>query len=117
MAEEAKCPCSASCPIDSVLKLLGGKWKLQIICSLFYDGPTRFNTLKKKLTGVSNCALSNALKQLEEDGLVTRIQYNEVPPHVEYKIEPCCEPLIQIVEQLTAWNARRNEMQGGHCND
>ena len=107
MQEEAKCPCVADCPIDIVLKLIGGKWKLQIICALFYDGPTRFNTLKRKLAGISNAALANALKQLEDDQLITRIQYNEVPPHVEYRIEPCCQTLIRIVEQLTAWNQER----------
>lgn len=105
--KKAICPCHENCPIDSVFKLIGGKWKLQILCSLYNDGPLRFNTLKNKLAGVSNAALTNALKQLEEDGLISRIQFNEIPPHVEYDIEPCCESLIQIVGQLTAWNAER----------
>lgn len=105
--KKAICPCHETCPIDSVVKLIGGKWKLQILCSLYNDGPLRFNTLKNKLVGVSNAALTNALKQLEEDGLISRIQFNEIPPHVEYDIEPCCESLIQIVGQLTAWNAER----------
>ena len=107
MEKEAKCPCLERCPINMVLKLLGGKWKLQIICALYNDGPTRFNTLKRKLDGVSNAALTNALKELEEDELITRIQYNEIPPRVEYDIEPCCQTLMPIIEQLTAWNYER----------
>lgn len=107
MEKETKCPCLETCPINMVLKLLGGKWKLQIICALYNDGPTRFNTLKRKLDGVSNAALTNALKALEEDELITRIQYNEIPPRVEYDIEPCCQTLMPIIEQLTTWNYER----------
>lgn len=105
--KKAVCPCQKNCPIESVVKLVGGKWKLQILCSLYNDGPLRFNALKNRLAGVSNAALVNALKQLEEDGLIGRIQFNEIPPHVEYNIEPCCESLVQIAGQLAAWNANR----------
>ena len=104
---ETKCPCLETCPINMVTKLLGGKWKLQILCSLYNDGPTRFNTLRNKLDGVSNAALTNALKELEQDKLVIRTQYNAIPPHVEYSIAPCCNTLIPIIEQLTTWNYER----------
>ena len=107
MTGEDKCPCLETCRIDSVLKLIGGKWKLQIICSLYSDGPTRFNTLKRKLYGISNAALTNALRELEEASLITRVQYNEVPLRVEYDIEPCCRALMPIVEQLTTCNYER----------
>lgn len=112
MGNEEKCPCLEICPIHMVLKLLGGKWKLQIICALYNDGPTRFNTLKRKLDGVSNAALTNALKELEEDRFISRIQYNEIPPHVEYDILPCCETLMPIIEQLTTWNYERLLSEG-----
>ena len=107
MKKEDTCPCLETCPINMVLKLLGGKWKLQIICSLYNDGPTRFNTLKRKLDGISNAALTNALKELEDDKLIIRIQYNEIPPRVEYDIEPCCQTLMPIIDQLAAWNLER----------
>lgn len=107
MTKKDYCPCMELCPINSVLKLIGGKWKLQIICALYNDGATRFNLLKRKLTGISNAALSNALKELEEDQLIVRTQYNEIPPHVEYDIDPSCHSLIPIIEQLTTWNYER----------
>lgn len=107
MTTETKCPCLETCPINMVLKLIGGKWKLQILCALYNDGTTRFNTLKKKMDGISNAALANALKELEEDKLIFRTQYNEIPPRVEYSLAPCCNTLMPIIEQLTTWNYER----------
>ena len=89
------------------MDLLGGKWKLQVLCALTNDGVTRFNTLKRKLDGVSNAALSTVLKELEGNKLIRRTQYNEIPPHVEYEAEPCCITLIPILEELTTWNYHR----------
>lgn len=101
------CPCCSACPINIAIATLGGKWKLQIICALYNDGATRFNALKRKLLGISNAALTNALKELESDGLINRIQFNEIPPHVEYEAAPCCTTLMPIINELCAWNLNR----------
>ena len=63
------CPCMETCPLNRALGLIGGKWKMQILCALSNNGPTRYNRLKKTLDGVSNTVLANALRELEEDGL------------------------------------------------
>ncbi len=98
------CPCMETCPLNRALSLIGGKWKMQILCSLYNNGPTRYNQLKKTLDGVSNTVLANALRELEEDRLVTRTEYLEVPVRVEYSITEPCRRLIPILDQLGNWS-------------
>ena len=98
------CPCMDACPLNRALGLIGGKWKMQILCSLYNNGPTRYNQLKKTQDGVSNTVLANALRELEEDRLVTRREYLEVPVRVEYAITEPCKRLIPILDQLGDWS-------------
>ncbi|WP_206458039.1 winged helix-turn-helix transcriptional regulator [Anaerovorax sp. IOR16] len=98
------CPCSDICPLEDAMRIIGGKWKVQILCSLYRDGSTRFNELKRKMKGISNTMLANALKELEQDGLVKREQFMEIPPHVEYTATPKCDGLIPILIQLAQWS-------------
>ena len=83
LMEHENCPCMETCPLNRAMALIGGKWKMQILCSLYNNGPTRYNQLKKALDGVSNTVLANALRELEGDGLVHRQEYLEVPVRVE----------------------------------
>ena len=73
-----------NCPVTPVVQMLQGKWKLQILYELCIKCPMRFGELKKVLKPITNTALTNALKELEGDELVQRIQYNEMPLRVEY---------------------------------
>ncbi len=97
------CPCLSTCPLSNSMELIGGKWKMQIICSLNSSGATRYNHLKKKMDGVSNTVFSKALKELEESGLVRRKEYLEVPIRVEYETTEACDKLIPILESLSDW--------------
>lgn len=97
------CPCMEACPLNRALALIGGKWKMQILCSLHNNGPTRYNRLKKTLDGVSNTVLAAALKELERDGLVTRCEFLEVPVRVEYQVTEPGRVLIPILDQLGDW--------------
>ena len=98
------CPCMDTCPLNRALTLIGGKWKMQILCSRSTNGPTRYNQLKKTLDGVSNTVLANALRELETDGLVERREFLEVPVRVEYAITEPCRQLIPILDQLGNWS-------------
>ena len=91
-------------PLNRAMGLIGGKWKMQILCSLYNNGPTRYNQLKKTLDGVSNTVLANALRELEGDGLVKRREYLEVPVRVEYEITEPCRRLIPILDELGNWS-------------
>ena len=64
------CPCMEKCPLHHAMQLIGGKWKVQILCAVCNAGAIRYNALRGKLDGVSNTVLSSALRELERDGLV-----------------------------------------------
>ncbi|WP_286733573.1 winged helix-turn-helix transcriptional regulator [Intestinimonas sp. UBA1698] len=98
------CPCMETCPLNRALGLIGGKWKMQILCALSNNGPTRYNRLKKTLDGVSDTVLANALRELEEDGLVLRREYLEVPVRVEYEITAPGRALVPILDRLGDWS-------------
>ncbi|WP_094762367.1 MULTISPECIES: winged helix-turn-helix transcriptional regulator [Intestinimonas] len=98
------CPCMETCPLNRALGLIGGKWKMQILCALSNNGPTRYNRLKKTLDRVSNTVLANALRELEEDGLVLRREYLEVPVRVEYEITAPGRALVPILDRLGDWS-------------
>lgn len=103
-AASVHCPCNnEACPLEKAMSVIGGKWKVQIICALYGDGPIRFNEIKRRLAGLSNTVLASALKDLEECGLIVRHQYLEVPPRVEYSATDKCGDLIPLLTQLAQW--------------
>ena len=112
------CPCLEKCPLNYAMSIIGGKWKMQIICALNNKGTLRYNQLRRKMDKISNTALAAALKELEEEGLVTRKVYMEVPIKVEYSTTELCDRLMPILESLSDWGeelmiARRLETPSG----
>ncbi|MBQ2644683.1 winged helix-turn-helix transcriptional regulator [bacterium] len=91
------------CPIKYLTKVLGGRWKLPILCILEMGGTVRFGQIKKKLGNVSNVMLSQSLRELEHDGIITRHQYNEVPPHVDYTMTKKGKKVIPALSMLGDW--------------
>ena len=77
------CPCMEKCPLHYAMSLIGGKWKVQILCSVTNAGTIRYNALRGKLAGISNTVLASSLRELERDGLILR--------------------LLPILEQLSDW--------------
>ena len=98
------CPCMETCPLNRAMALIGGKWKMQILCALSNNGALRYNRLKRSLDGVSNTVLASALRELERDGLVGRRENLEVPVRVEYEITEPCRRLIPILDELGNWS-------------
>ena len=101
------CPCMEKCPLHYAMSLIGGKWKVQILCSVTNAGTIRYNALRGKLDGISNTVLSSALRELERDGLILRREYLEVPVRVEYAPTEDCRRLLPILEQLSDWAEAR----------
>ena len=99
----ALCPCDENCPIGDALRMIGGRWKLRILCTLTVDGTQRYNDLSQKLGGISPTMLSSSLKELEQDGLISRTQYPEVPVRVEYGITARGAELWPILHRLAHW--------------
>ncbi|MDR0722173.1 MAG: helix-turn-helix transcriptional regulator [Treponema sp.] len=98
-----QCPCLAYCPLKKTMSVIGGKWKVPILCALHQDGTTRYNELKRKMRGITNTMLASSLKELEACGLIQRTQYPEMPVRVEYTLTSACDTLIPILNQLAHW--------------
>lgn len=104
---EYDCPCLERCPLHEAMRCIGGKWKAQILCALAASGSLRYNALRRKLDGVSNTVLAQALRELEADGLIRRTEYLEVPVRVEYTITENGKGVIPILDQLSLWVEQR----------
>ena len=89
-------------PVATTVALIGSKWKLLILRNLMAR-PWRFNELKKDLNGVSQKVLTDSLRSLEEDGIVTRTVYPEVPPRVEYALSDLGESMRPIIDVMQRW--------------
>lgn len=97
-----------ACPVATTVALIGSKWKLLIMRDLL-SRPWRFNELKKDLDGISQKVLTDSLRSMEEDGLITRTVYPEVPPRVEYALSDLGKSLKPILDSMVAWgNSYKN---------
>jgi DNA-binding HxlR family transcriptional regulator len=99
------------CPVATTVQLIGSKWKLLIIRNLLAR-PWRFNELKKSLDGISQKVLTDSLRSLEEDGIITRTVYPEVPPRVEYALSELGESMRPILSSMEQWGeAYKNTLE------
>ncbi len=90
------------CPVATTVSLIGNKWKLLILRNLRIR-PWRFNELRKSLDGISQKVLTESLRQMEADGIITRTVYPEVPPRVEYALSALGESMRPILDAMQAW--------------
>lgn len=95
-----------NCPVRRTLDLMQGKWTLYVIFELSKADILRFGALKKKLPGITNTMLTSTLRFLEEHGLVTRVQYNEIPPCVEYSLSEAGKALYPIFVEMGNWGSK-----------
>lgn len=91
-----------ACPVATTVQLIGSKWKLLIMRNLLAR-PWRFNELKKDLEGISQKVLTDSLRSMEDDGIITRTVYPEVPPRVEYALSELGESMRPIMNSMEAW--------------
>ena len=95
-----------SCPIYKVMELFQGKWTVWILFELSRHETMRFGELKKAISGISNTMLASTLKDLEEKKLIERIQYNEIPPHVEYMATEKAKELQAVFQAMSDWGSK-----------
>ena len=86
-----------ACPVATAVALIGGKWKLLILRNL---SPWRFNELQRDLDGISQKVLTDSLRQMIDDGLVYRHDYQELPPRVEYRLTDLGTKMLPIIDAL-----------------
>jgi DNA-binding HxlR family transcriptional regulator len=90
------------CPIEKTMSVLAGKWTFVILRDLFY-GPRRFGELQRSLSGISPRTLSIRLKELEEEGILQRKIFSEIPPHVEYSLTEKGLALKPVFDAMKEW--------------
>jgi len=88
--------------VETTLAFLDSKWKLPIICNLLL-GPKRFGELQRSVGAISKKVLSENLRSMEGDGLLTRRAYTEIPPRVEYRLTEVGYSFIPVIDSLCKW--------------
>ena len=92
-----------NCPVATTVQLIGNKWKLLIIRNLRMEDKQRFNQLLKTIPGISQKVLTENLRAMEADGLITRTVYPEVPPRVEYALSELGNSMRPIMDAMEVW--------------
>ena len=90
------------CPVATTLMLIGNKWKIFIIQQLM-EKPFRFGDLRRAIPGISEKVLTDNLRAMEKDGLITRTVFPEVPPHTEYKLSDLGNSMRPIIDSMATW--------------
>jgi DNA-binding HxlR family transcriptional regulator len=93
-----------TCSMEAALSVISGKWKLKILNQLL-NGPMRYSEINRKVNGITEKMLSQQLRELEEDNIITRKVYPEVPPRVEYSFTDMGKELVDIFYALEKWGS------------
>lgn len=95
-----------TCPVTATMKVLGGKWKPILINAIYFTSPARFGELKRSVVGITQSMLTSQLRELEDDGIITRKIYAEIPPRVEYTLTEFGLTLSPIIESMAEWGTQ-----------
>ncbi|WJH36104.1 helix-turn-helix transcriptional regulator [Paenibacillus sp. CC-CFT747] len=98
--------------VELTLKVIGGKWKPVILCHLT-DGVHRFGELKREMPDITQKMLTQQLRELEQDGIIDRTVYQQVPPKVEYSLTEYGQTLKEVLVVMAEWGIRHEERTGG----
>ncbi len=101
---------SPGCAVEAAINLIDGKWKCVVLWHLLVDGTLRFNELRRRIPGVTQRMLTNQLRELEADGLISRTVYPVVPPKVEYALTDMGRGLEPILSALRDWGDKHMEL-------
>ena len=102
------------CPLEYGMNIFGGKWKPRIICILNHKGTMRYGDIRKELVNLTDTVLSGALKELVDDGIVTRVQYDEIPPKVEYSLSEKGRSVVPILQSICEWSSIVHRIDEDH---
>ena len=94
------------CGLKKVLNIIGGKWKILLLCVIDDKGVMRYGELRRAVYGITNTMLAQSLKEMEEDGLIERKQYREMPVRVEYSLTEKAPSMLPILRELKHWGEK-----------
>ncbi|REC42685.1 winged helix-turn-helix transcriptional regulator [Chryseobacterium pennipullorum] len=100
-----------NCGLSVTLSMIGGRWKINILAYLLNDQKLRYSQLKEKLVGISERILSSKLKELENDALIEKIEYEGFPPKVEYMLTKKGNSLKELIDLMNLWGDQLNDKQ------
>jgi DNA-binding HxlR family transcriptional regulator len=92
-----------TCPVTATMKVLGGKWKPILINAIYFTAPARFGELKRSVVGITQSMLTQQLRELEDDGIINRKIYAEIPPKVEYTLTEFGLTLSPVILTMAKW--------------
>lgn len=92
------------CPLEYGLTIFGGKWKPRIICLLAEKKTLRYRGLQREMVNITDAVLAESLKKMQQDGLITRRQYDEIPPRVEYSLTDKGWSVVPILQSICQWS-------------
>ena len=98
-----------ACPVATTVGLIGSKWKLLIMRDVL-TGPKRFGELQRSLEGISQKVLTDCLRDMEQDGILMRTAYPEVPPRVEYSLSEIGDAMRPIIREMEKWGRDYKQM-------
>jgi DNA-binding HxlR family transcriptional regulator len=94
------------CPIDYGLGIFGGRWKPRIVCVLSTKDRMRYSEIRKSLGNITDAVLAGMLRELTADDVISRTQYNEIPPRVEYALTDIGRSVLPILQSICEWSAQ-----------
>ncbi|WP_298117511.1 helix-turn-helix domain-containing protein [Flavobacterium sp.] len=95
-----------SCPVTATMHVIGGKWKPILINAIYQTTPARFGELKRSVVGITQSMLTSQLRELEDDGIIARKIYAEIPPKVEYTLTEFGMTLSPILQSMGEWGIK-----------
>lgn len=95
-----------SCPVTATMHVIGGKWKAILINAIYQTSPARFGELKRSVAGITQSMLTSQLRELEDDGIINRKIYAEIPPKVEYTLTEFGLTLSPIIQSMGEWGVK-----------
>lgn len=99
-----------TCGMAVALRVIGGRWKPAILCRLA-NGTMRYSEIKKSIEGISERMLVAQLRELEQEGIVRRVVYAEVPPRVEYEITELGHTMAPMLNAMSDWGRQRSRLE------
>ena len=100
---QAKLEKDIRCPLEYGLDVFGGRWKSRILCVLNHKTTLRYGKLREELTNISDAVLAQNLRELIADGLIARVQFEEIPPRVEYSLTEKGASVVPILQTICRW--------------
>lgn len=108
---QRKLPPDIRCPLEFGLAAFGGRWRPRVICVLAARGVLRYAEIRREMTNISDAVLGATLKDLLGSGIISREQYNEVPPRVEYRLTEKGRSIVPILQDICRWAGQYERRQ------